>query len=107
MAKLPATKSTKKPAPKPKPAIKAKSTTLAKVSKKEPPKKEAAATPPTQVPRGQRADFLRIVVTLPAELLGELRVLGMKRKANKQKDTDASSLIREAVTEFLAKHTEN
>ena len=59
------------------------------------------------VPRGERADFLKITLTIPADLLTELRALGMKRKADKMKDTDTSSLIREAVIDFLNKHREN
>jgi len=31
-------------------------------------------------------------------------MLGLKRKAAKQKDTDTSALIREALTDFLNKH---
>lgn len=56
------------------------------------------------VPRGERADFLKITLTIPADLLTGLRALGMKRKANKMKDTDTSALIREAVIDFLNKN---
>ena len=48
-----------------------------------------------------------ITLTIPADLLTELRALGMKRKAEKMKDTDTSALIREAVTDFLNKHRAN
>lgn len=58
------------------------------------------------IPRdGGRKDFLKITITIPADLLSELRALGMKRKANKMKDTDTSSLIREAVIDLLRKNT--
>ena len=69
-------------------------------------KKEEESKPPLKahVPRGERADFLKITLTIPADLLTELRALGMKRKARKDKDTDTSALIREAVTDFLNKH---
>lgn len=56
------------------------------------------------LPRGERADFLKITMTIPGELLSELRALGMKRKILGQKDTDTSALIREALIEFLEKY---
>jgi len=56
------------------------------------------------IPRGQRADFLKTTITISAEMLTELRSLGMKRKAAKQKDTDTSALVREALTDFLKKN---
>lgn len=55
-------------------------------------------------PRGERADFLKITMTIPGELLAELRALGMKRKLAGQKDTDTSALVREALIEFLIRH---
>lgn len=60
----------------------------------------------THIPRGERADFLKITLTIPADLLTELRALGMRRKANKRKDTDTSALIREALVDFLNKNEE-
>jgi hypothetical protein len=56
------------------------------------------------LPRGQRANFLKTTITIPAEMLTELRALGMRRRSAKQKDTDTSALIREALTDFLKKH---
>lgn len=56
------------------------------------------------IPRGQRADFLKTTITISAEMLTELRALGMRRKSAKQKDTDTSALIREALIDFLKKH---
>jgi hypothetical protein len=75
-------------------------------AKKEPATKKAQEEKPVLdpfIPRGERADFLKITLTIPSNLLMELRALGMRRKANKQKDTDTSSLIREALAEFLNK----
>jgi hypothetical protein len=73
--------------------------------------KEEKATAPLleekeahHIPRGQRADFLKTTITISAEMLTELRALGMRRKSAKQKDTDTSALIREALTDFLKKH---
>jgi hypothetical protein len=77
----------------------------AKKAKKEPVKKEtaAAAIELHHPPRGERGDFLAITVKLPADMLSALRTIGMHRRAKKEKDTDTSALIREAVAEFLAK----
>lgn len=73
------------------------------------PKKEKEEKAPLEahVPRGERADFLKITLTIPGDLLTELRALGMRRKAAKMKDTDTSALIREAVVDFLHKHRSN
>lgn len=63
---------------------------------------------PTQmeahIPRGERGDFIKTSITIPCDLLAELRALGMKRKGMKMKDTDTSALIREAIIDFLNKH---
>lgn len=104
----------------PKAQSKAKKTSKKPVEKKQkevkttaPAPKEEKETSPTleakegHIPRGERADFLKITLTIPAEMLTELRALGMKRKAAKQKDTDSSALIREALTDFLKKHRED
>ena len=53
--------------------------------------------------RGLRGDFLKITVTIPAKMLGDMKILGLNRRANGQKDTDISSLIREAVADLLQK----
>ncbi len=53
--------------------------------------------------RGLRGDFLKITVTMPAKMLGDLKVLGLRRRADGRKDTDISSLIREAVADLLRK----
>ena len=58
-------------------------------------------------PRGERGDFLKTTITISAEMLTELRALGMRRKSRKEKDTDTSTLIREALTDFLKKHRED
>ena len=72
------------------------------------PKKEIAVIPAeakeSYIPRGERGDFLKTTITLPAEMFTELRALGMRRKSAKQKDTDTSALVREAVTDLLNKH---
>ncbi len=48
--------------------------------------------------RGERGNFLKITMTLPPAMLGKLRQLGLERKAEGKRDTDVSSLIREAVS---------
>lgn len=55
------------------------------------------------IPRGERANFLKVTITLPPEMLNALRIEGTRRKAEGQKDTDVSSLIREAVADMLHK----
>lgn len=59
-----------------------------------------------QIPRGERGNFLKTTITISAEMLTELRALGMKRKAAKQKDTDTSALIREAIADLLIRDHE-
>jgi hypothetical protein len=68
---------------------------------------QETATVEGHIPRGQRADFVKTTVTLPIELLAELRVFGLKRRAKKMKDTDFSALTREAITEFLITHKDD
>jgi hypothetical protein len=56
-------------------------------------------------PRGERANFLKITITMPADMLGALKDLGIKRKATGETDTDVSSLIRESVVNLLNKRS--
>ncbi|MGA8164592.1 MAG: hypothetical protein WB791_06150 [Waddliaceae bacterium] len=51
--------------------------------------------------RGERGDFLKVTITLSPEMLVSLKKVGMERKIQGMKDTDVSSLIREAVSVFL------
>lgn len=48
-------------------------------------------------PIGERGRFLRVTITLPAELLAVLQTEGLQRKAAGQTDTSVSALVREAV----------
>ena len=68
-------------------------------------KRQAAAILEANPERGHRGDFLKITVTMPAAMLGDLKSLGMERRGQGQKDTDVSSLIREAVTILLSKNS--
>ncbi len=53
--------------------------------------------------RGHRGDFLKITITMPAKMLGDLQTLGLRRRTRGQKDTNISSLVREAVSALLRK----
>jgi hypothetical protein len=53
--------------------------------------------------RGHRGDFLKITITMPAKMLGDLKILGLRRRTRGEKDTDISSLVREAVSVLLRK----
>ncbi len=53
--------------------------------------------------RGRRGDFLKITITMPAKMLGDLQTLGLRRRTRGQKDTNISSLVREAVSALLRK----
>jgi hypothetical protein len=67
------------------------------------PKKNIHKKLDANIPRGERADFLKITVTMPAEMLSKLKEFGMRRKTLGEKDTDTSALIRKAVAEYLEK----
>ena len=53
--------------------------------------------------RGHRGDFLKITITMPAKMLGDLQTLGLRRRTRGQTDTNISSLVREAVSALLRK----
>ena len=53
--------------------------------------------------RGERSEFLKVTVTMPADMLEQVRVVGIRRRSSGQKDTDVSSLVREALADMLAK----
>ena len=54
------------------------------------------------IPRGERANFLKLTITMPPAMLIALRSIGLKRKVVGRKDTDTSSLIREALSSFIS-----
>lgn len=78
-----------------KPATKAKKEPAPKLVKK------TVATKGANPVRGQRGDFLKVTITLPPDMLADLKRLGIERKLQGMRDTDTSSLIREAVTKLL------
>lgn len=53
--------------------------------------------------RGERGGFYKVTITLPPDMLAALKKLGIERKLKGMKDTDVSSLIREAVSALLSK----
>jgi hypothetical protein len=56
---------------------------------------------PPNPARGQRGDFQKVTITLPLDMLRELRLLGLARRAQGAKSTGVSELIREAVHDLL------
>jgi len=64
-------------------------------------KAEKAPAVNGNVPRGERSDFIRVTMTMPLDLWLKLKDVGIKRKANKQKDYDISSLLRESAVYWL------
>lgn len=64
--------------------------------------KAAAKEPMTVNPaRGERGGFLKTTVTLPADMLFQLRTIGLQRRAAGEKDTGVSEMVRDAVAAYL------
>lgn len=60
--------------------------------------------PPPRSPnpaRGLRGDFQKITITLPMDMLRDLRLLGLARRADGAKSTGVSELVREAIYDLL------
>jgi len=53
--------------------------------------------------RGKRGDFERVTITMPPEMLDALEDIRRKRKRAKEKNSDISSLIREAIVYWLGR----
>jgi len=51
--------------------------------------------------RGQRGDFQKVTITLPLDMMRELRLLGLARRGQGAKSTGLSELVREAIQDFL------
>lgn len=71
-----------------------------------PPAPEAAAGSTRRDPnpdRGLRGDFHKVTITLPIEMLRDLRLLGLERRARGARSTGVSELVREAIGDFLEK----
>lgn len=73
-----------------------------KPAKKTPAKGKAAQELDPNPKRGERGDFLKTTITISAEMLGQLKMLGLTRKAAGERNTDVSSLVREAVALLLS-----
>jgi len=50
---------------------------------------------------GSKGDFFKITVTMSGDMLSALKEFGIKRKMQRKKGADTSSIIREAVQNFL------
>jgi hypothetical protein len=61
----------------------------------------ARAPQPPNPARGQRGDFQKVTITLPMDMLRDLRLLGLARRAEGAKSTGVSELVREAVHDLL------
>ncbi len=72
-----------------------------------PPRREEPLDYDPNPDKGGRGDFLRVTVTLPEQMIGELQSLGRRRKRNKKKNTTISALVREFVAEGLKKEEED
>ena len=66
-----------------------------------PPAPPAAARREPNPARGQRGDFQKVTITLPLDMLRELRLLGLARRAQGAKSTGISELVREAIQDLL------
>jgi hypothetical protein len=67
-----------------------------------PPAAPSARTPrPPNPARGQRGDFQKVTITLPMDMLRDLRLLGLARRGQGAKSTGVSELIREAIHDLL------
>lgn len=49
--------------------------------------------------RGERSDFKRICITMSPEMIKSLKLFSL----TKDKDSDISSIVREAIVQFLNK----
>jgi hypothetical protein len=56
----------------------------------------------TNPERGSRGDFERLTITMHPEMVGALEAVRRQRKNAKEKNTEISSLIREAVAFWLS-----
>jgi len=67
----------------------------------------AAPAPEPRAPRtpnparGLRGDFQKVTITLPMDMLRDLRLLGLARRAEGAKSTGVSELVREAIHDLL------
>ena len=65
-------------------------------------KKKVTEKIEANVPRGERSNFHKLTITMSHEMLSAIRSIGLKRKSEGKKDTDTSSLIREALSSFIS-----
>lgn len=51
--------------------------------------------------RGERGDFVKMTITLPLDMIIELKKISLERLARSNRDSNMSSIIREAVYKFI------
>ena len=61
----------------------------------------AKATTEPNPERGLRGDYLKVTITLPPEMLADLRTAGIELRAQGEKNTGVSEMIRRAVAGYL------
>ena len=67
-----------------------------------PPAAPSARAPRQPNPaRGLRGAFQKVTITLPMDMLRDLRLFGLARRAQGAKSTGVSELIREAIHDLL------
>jgi len=57
--------------------------------------------------RGERSEFLKITITVPANMLQAIKTFGLEKKVLGKKDTDVSSIVRDAVAFYLLKWSDD
>lgn len=60
-----------------------------------------------QIPRGQRTDFIKTGISLPPEMMYEMKQLGLNLRKKGVSDTDFSSLAREAIRQYLTQENKS
>ena len=70
-------------------------------------KRRRKAVDPNPPREGQRADFLKVTVTLPPAMWTELKTIGMARRAIGEQNTGVSELARVAIAEWIERQRES
>ena len=56
---------------------------------------------------GERSEFLKITVTMPANMLQAIRTYGLEKRSEGLKDCDVSSIVRQAVAFHLLRWSDD
>lgn len=57
--------------------------------------------PPVNAPHGEKGDYVKVSVTLTPELFAAVNAERGRRKVAKERDSQVSAIIREALAAFL------